>query len=81
MFEEELLEIIFAYIPATFEGWMGVAVAACALVSMAVPAPDETSHPAWKIGHRIISIIGLGAGKLRAAGKLGKIANAIRRKM
>lgn len=80
MGEEELVEVVLAYMPETFEGWAAVGVTICALVSLAVPAPAEDSHPVWKIGHRIISIIGLGAGKLRAAGKIGKIASVLRRK-
>lgn len=73
MSEDDLLELVVAFLPETLEGWAAVAVLACLVVSLVVPAPSEDSHPAWIIGHRLIRILGLGAGKLRGAGKIGKL--------
>ncbi len=80
MDEDEIFEIILAYLPDTVEGWLALLFGACALVSLFVPAPPENCHPAWKIGHRLICIFGLGAGRLRSAGRLGKIGRLFRRK-
>ena len=81
MNEEELLDLLFAFLPETLEGWLGFALLACALVSLAVPAPAEDSHPAWKITHRLISLLGLGAGRLRVSGRLGKLGRLFGRKL
>lgn len=78
--EEEIFEILAAVLPETLEGWLGFAFLACALVSLVIPEPSETAHPLWKAGYRLISICGLGAGKLRAAGRLGKIGSIFRRR-
>lgn len=83
MDESEIIEFILAYLPETLESWAGLVMAGCAILSLALPAPAEDAHPLVRAGHRLICIVGLGAGKLRAAGKLGKIgriANIIRRK-
>ena len=83
MDESEILEFILAYLPETFEGWAGLVMALCAILSLALPAPAENAHPLVRFGHRLMRIAGLGAGKLRAAGRLGKIgklASLLRRK-
>ena len=83
MDEAEILEFILACLPETFEGWAGLVMAGCAILSLALPAPAEDAHPLIRFGHRMMCIVGLGAGKLRTAGKLGKLgklANLVRRK-
>lgn len=74
MTEEELLEIILTFLPESLEGWIGTGMALSAVLSLILPAPADDSHPAYKVCHRAICIFGLGASKLRAAGKLGKLA-------
>ena len=80
MTEDDLLELLTAFMPETLEGWLAVAVIICAIVAVAMPTPPENAHPAVKVCHRIICIFGMGAGKMRAAGKLGKLAGIFRRK-
>lgn len=80
MTEDDLLELLTAFAPETLEGWLALGVIICAIVAVAVPAPPENAHPAIRGCHRIICILGMGAGKMRAAGKLGKLAGIIRRK-
>lgn len=74
MTEEELLEIIMTYLPESLEGWIGTGMAISAVLSLILPAPAEDSHRAYKICHRALCIFGLGASKLKAAGKIGKLA-------
>ncbi len=71
MTEEDLLEILLAFLPESFEGWAATVVSVSAILSFILPAPAENAHPALRIGHRLIGILGLGATKLRAAGKIG----------
>ena len=83
MTEDDLLELLTAFAPETLEGWLALGVIICAIVAVAVPPPAENSHPAWKVCHRVICIFGMGAGRMRAAGKigkLGKLAAVFRRK-
>lgn len=83
MTEDDLLELLTAFMPESLEGWLALAVVICAIVAVAVPPPPDWAHPAVKGCHRIICILGMGAGKMRAAGKLGKIgklAGIFRRK-
>lgn len=80
MDETQIAELLVEYLPESAEGWLGLLLLACALVSIAVPAPSGDSHPAWKVCWRIICVAGLGAGKIRTAGKLGTIAGILRKK-
>lgn len=80
MEELELVELILGYLPETLEGWAGIGLVICAILSIALPAPAEDAHPLVHAGHKIIRILGLGAGRLRTSGKLGKLVNIIRRK-
>lgn len=80
MGEDEILELLAYLAPETLEGWLAAAVIICAVAAVAVPPPAEDAHPLWKIVHRIISIVGLGAGKMRAAGRIGKLGQLFRRK-
>ena len=83
MTEDELVELLLNFLPESLEMWLGAGMAISAVLSMVLPAPAENSHPAYRICHRAICIFGLGASKLRAAGKLeklGKIAKIIGRK-
>lgn len=75
MSEDELLELLAMLAPETLEGWLAIGVIICAIVAVAVPKPAENAHPVWKVCHRVISICGMGAGKMRAAGKIGKIGS------
>lgn len=74
---EEIIELAMSFLPETLEGWAAFGVVSCALVSLACPAPSETAHPAWKISHRIISVIGMGASKIRTARKIGSVSRSI----
>ena len=74
MTEDELLELLLNFLPESLEGWLGTVIAIAAVLSLVLPAPAEESHPAYKICHRLICVFGLGAGRLKAAGKLGKLA-------
>lgn len=78
MTEEELVEFLLAFLPESFGGWLGAGMAISAILSLILPKPAENSHPAWKICHRAICVFGLGAGKLKAAGRLAKAGTLIR---
>lgn len=80
MDEAELVDLMVAFLPETVEGWLASAVLCCLVLSLVLPCPRENSHPAYKIAHRLIGIVGLGAGRLRAAGKIGKITGIFGRK-
>lgn len=83
MTEEELLELLVALVPESFEGWMAIMVTASAILSIILPKPSDDAHPLVRIGHKAICLIGLGAGRLKAAGKIGaiaKIGSALRRR-
>lgn len=71
MTEEELLEILLAFLPESFEGWAATVVSVSALLSFILPKPADDAHPVLRIGHKFICVMGLGATKLRAAGKIG----------
>lgn len=79
MTEDEILELLLNFLPESLEGWLGMGLAVCAILSLILPPPAEDAHPAYRIGHRLICIFGLGAGKLKAAGKIGKIGTLLRR--
>lgn len=80
MDEQEVIELLIAFLPETIEGWLAVAIMACLVLSLVLPAPSEDCHPAVKFGHRLICILGMGAGKLKSAGKIGNIGSLFRRK-
>lgn len=73
MSEEELLELLVSFAPESLEGWMAIAVTASAILSYILPKPKEDAHILVRTGHKIICVLGLGATKLRAAGKVGQI--------
>ena len=77
MTEEELIEFLMAFLPESLEGWLAWAMLVSAVLSYVLPTPPDDAHPALRMGHRFICILGCGATKLRAAGKL---AGALRRK-
>lgn len=71
--EDELLELLLACLPESLQGWLASVVAVSALLSFILPRPEPQAHPLLKAGHKIISVLGLGATKLRAAGKIGQL--------
>lgn len=73
MNEEEFLLLLVEWLPENPEALGAAIMALCALLSLVLPKPAEDAHPLLKIGHKIILILGMGAGKLRAAGKIGKL--------
>lgn len=73
MTEEELLEVLLAFLPESFEGWAATVVSVSALLSFILPEPADDAHPVLRMGHKLISVMGLGATKLRAAGKIGAV--------
>lgn len=74
MTEAELLDMLAALAPEGWEGWLALGFGLCALLSVILPEPPESAHPALKCGHRALCILGLGASRLKAAGRLGKVA-------
>lgn len=73
--EAELLELLAALVPEGWEGWLALGFGLCALLSVILPEPSESAHPALKCGHRALSVLGLGASRLKAAGRLGKLVS------
>lgn len=73
MSEEELVEFLLAFFPETWEGWLGAVMAVSAVLAYVIPAPDENAHKLVKVGHKLLCVMGLGASKIRAAGKIGRI--------
>lgn len=77
MTEEELIEFLMAFWPESLEGWLAYVMLASAILSYVLPKPSDDAHPILRAGHRFVCILGCGATKLRAA---GKVAGALRRK-
>lgn len=77
MTEEELVEFLMAFLPESLEGWLAYAMLISAVLSCVLPAPSGDAHPALRAGYKFVCILGCGATRLRAA---GKIASALRRK-
>lgn len=73
MTEAELLDLLMGLMPEDWEGWLAAGFGLCAILSLIIPAPAKNAHPVLKCGHRTLCILGLGAGRLKAAGRLGKI--------
>lgn len=73
MNEDDFLELLDFFMPETLEGWLAAGMIVCAVLAILLPHPDEDSHPAWRLCHKIICVVGMGAGKMKAAGRLGKI--------
>lgn len=73
MTEDELLEMLLAFVPENWGGWLAFAVTVAALLAIVLPAPKEDAHPAVRVCHRLVCILGLGSSRLRAAGKLGAL--------
>lgn len=74
MSEEELLELLISFAPERLESWAPIVVTASAFLSFILPKPKEDAHPLVRAGYKVICVFGLGAGRLKAAGKLGKLA-------
>lgn len=72
MTEEELIELLMAFVPESFEGWLAYVIPISAILSYILPAPPENAHPVVKAGHKMLFILGIGASKIRAAGKVAK---------
>lgn len=73
MTEEDLFELILTFTPGSLEGWLATVVTISAFLSFILPKPDEDAHPLLRAGHKVICVLGLGATRLRAAGKVGGI--------
>lgn len=74
MTEAELLDMLAGLAPEGWEGWLALGFGLCALLSVLLPEPPENAHPALKCAHRALCLLGLGASRLKAAGRLGKLA-------
>lgn len=81
MSEEELLELLVSLAPDSLEGWLAIVVTASAFLSYILPKPKEDAPILIRTGHKIISVLGLGATKLRAAGKVGQILHKREKKL
>lgn len=71
--EEELLELLLAFLPESLEDWAAYVVTVSAILSFILPTPADDAHPLLKAGHKAICVFGLGATKLKTAGKIGQI--------
>lgn len=78
--DEALLDLIWEILPQTWEGWIGTVLVVCAILAAFLPSPGKKAHPIWKTCHRIICCLGLGAGRLRSSGKIGKVVKLFRKK-
>lgn len=77
MTEDDLLELLSIFLPETVEGWLAAVIIICAVVAVAVPSLAENAHPVLRVCHRIICILGIGAGKMHAAGKISKLGKSL----
>lgn len=80
MNEDDFLELLDFFMPESVEGWLAAGMIVCAVLAAILPEPDEKAHPAWKFCHKAIQICGMGAGKMKAAGRLGKLTGIWRKK-
>lgn len=73
MSEEELLELLVSFAPESLQSWLALVVTVSAFLSFILPKPKADAHPLVCAGHKLICVLGLGAARLRAAGKIGRI--------
>lgn len=55
--DEELFDLVLAYLPDSFEGWIGAAIVFCAVLAALWREPAETAHPLWRGLHRLVNAI------------------------
>lgn len=55
--DEELFDLLLAYLPDSFEGWIGLAIVFCAVLASFWPKPSEKAHPFWRGLHSLVNAI------------------------
>lgn len=74
----ELVALLLAWLPATWEGWTTLAIAICAIIAATLPRPREDAHILWRWLYALINALGANFGKATnaddKAAKLAKLA-------
>ena len=74
----ELVALLLAWLPATWEGWATLAIAICAVIAATLPRPREDAHIVWRWLYAIVNALGANFGKATnaddKAAKLAKLA-------
>lgn len=72
MTEEELIELLLGFVPEAVWPWLGFVCVISAVLSVVLPAPSANAHPLLKAGYKLVCVLGIGACKIRATGKMVK---------
>ncbi len=74
----ELVNLMLAWLPATWEGWATLVIAVCAVIAATLPRPREDAHIVWRWLYAIVNALGANFGKATnaddKAAKLAKLA-------
>ena len=75
----ELVALLLAWLPATWEGWTTLAVAVCAVIAATLPRPREDAHIVWRWLYALINALGANFGRaINADDKAAKLAKLAR---
>ena len=75
----ELVALLLAWLPATWEGWATLAVAICAVIAATLPRPREDAHIVWRWLYTLVNALGANFGKaINADDKAAKLAKLAR---
>lgn len=71
----ELVDLMLAWLPETWEGWATLAIAICAVIAATLPRPREDAHIVWRWLYALINALGANFGKaINADDKAAKLA-------
>lgn len=63
----ELVGLLLACLPATWEGWATLAIAICAVLAATWPRPKEDAHVLWRGLYALVNALGANFGRARNA--------------
>ena len=67
--DEELLELVLAYLPESLETWVGLAIIICAFLPFFWPEPAESAHPFLRGLHALVRTLGRNISHARSRAK------------
>lgn len=74
----DLMAQILAWLPASWEGWATLVIAACAVIAAAWPRPKEDAHIIWRGLYALVNALAANFGRARNAddhaAKLARLA-------
>lgn len=67
--DEELLELVLAYLPESLEAWVGLAIVACTVLTLIWPEPSKSAHPFVRGLHALVNALGRNLSGARSLAK------------